>query len=746
MKTTKFKKFTWRKLDVSIIVPTYNEEGNIESLITRINNTLVKANIHYELIFIDDHSTDNTLNKINIYINKFPIRYFLKKGQQGKAQSIIEGVNFAKSDLITMIDADLQYPPENIPNMLKKIRDGADIVVGNRKQQHTNMLRKITHHGFMFVFGKLLHGFDCDVQSGLKVFKKEILMRIDLNPTPWTFDLEFLIKATHADYKINTIDIVFEKRFSGNSKLPILKSIYEIGIGAVKLKLQSPQIINFSNKMSKKNGNGFHLKGKKYVTHNLLATKDSAVFTLTHNQLLIILLMALFLVISFIINWHATLVVFLGIITFLYFSDIIFNFYLIYRSFKINPEIKITDAELQQNTAWPIYTILCPLYKEWQILPQFIKGISNLNYPKNKLQVLLLLEEDDKTSTEKISKIKLPSFFKTLVVPNSIPKTKPKACNYGLKFAKGEYVVIYDAEDIPETDQLKKAVLAFKKVTEKLFCFQAKLNFYNPKQNILTKLFTSEYSLWFDLILPGLQSINTTIPLGGTSNHFRTKQLQKMQGWDAFNVTEDCDLGIRLVKHGYKTAVLDSTTFEEANSELKNWFWQRTRWIKGYIQTYLVHMRSPHTFMTLEQKFHLWAFQLVVGGKVLSTLVNPLMWLITILYFALRVKLGPVIESFYPTPVFYMGVFSLVFGNFLYLYYYMIGLAKREYYDLIKYTFIVPFYWLSMSIAAWVAVYKLIMQPHHWSKTLHGFHLQELNSVKKIPVIVSNKITQPATY
>lgn len=233
-----------------------------------------------------------------------------------------------------------------------------------------------------------------------------------------------------------------------------------------------------------------------------------------------------------------------------------------------------------------------------------------------------------------------------------------------------------------------------------------------------------------------------------------------MQGWDAFNVTEDCDLGIRLVKQGYKTAVLDSTTYEEANSEFKNWFWQRTRWIKGYIQTYLVHMRSPYSFMSLEQKFHLWAFQLIVGGKVLSIMINPFMWLITILYFALRAQLGPIIESFYPTPVFYMGVFSLIFGNFLYFYYYMIGLAKREYYELIKYTFVVPFYWLGMSLASWVALYKLVIQPHHWSKTLHGFHLNKsdtnqsflllhknkISPIRKKPKIFPETISQPVNY
>jgi cellulose synthase/poly-beta-1,6-N-acetylglucosamine synthase-like glycosyltransferase len=182
-----------------------------------------------------------------------------------------------------------------------------------------------------------------------------------------------------------------------------------------------------------------------------------------------------------------------------------------------------------------------------------------------------------------------------------------------------------------------------------------------------------EYSLWFDLILTGLQSVNAPIPLGGTSNHFRKSVLQKMGGWDAFNVTEDCDLGMRLSKAGYKTAILDSTTYEEANSDLKNWVNQRTRWIQGYIQTLLVHMRDMKSFWVSGNKSHLPWFLIIVGGKVLSLYINPLMWIITISYFAFHSVAGSFIESLYPSIIFYMAILSLTVGNFIYLYNYMIG-------------------------------------------------------------------------
>jgi glycosyltransferase XagB len=256
----------------------------------------------------------------------------------------------------------------------------------------------------------------------------------------------------------------------------------------------------------------------------------------------------------------------------------------------------------------------------------------------------------------------------------------------------------------------------------------------------LTRVFTAEYSLWFDLVLPGMQSMNGPIPLGGTSNHFRTKDIQKLRGWDAFNVTEDCDLGIRLAKMGYTTAIIESTTMEEATSHFWNWYGQRSRWIKGYIQSYLVHMRNPKDFTDKGKHYHLLAFQFIVGGKILSMFINPLMWCITIVYFALRPYAGDFIESFFPSTILYIGVFSFVFGNFLYLFYYMIACAKRGYFDLVKYVYVVPFYWLMMSFASWRAVYEMIVKPHYWAKTQHGAHLTHAKGAAQSRSIVGEHI------
>lgn len=488
-----------------------------------------------------------------------------------------------------------------------------------------------------------------------------------------------------------------------------------------------PKITPFSAEEEAKKGKGFRHKDKEYIHHSDLHHSETAFYRLSPNQSLIILAIILTIANSLLFNWHNTIIMIVAILTFLYFLDLLFNLYLIIRSFAYDPAIKISEKELKlaKYREWPSYTILCPLYKESAVLTQFTKAMSALDYPKNKLQILLLIEEDDIDTGNYAHSLNLPKNFELLIVPHSQPKTKPKATNYGLKYAKGEYVVIYDAEDVPDPLQLKKAVLAFEKSDRKIVCLQAKLNFYNPHQNLLTRVFTLEYSLWFDLVLTGLQSIKAPIPLGGTSNHFKTKSLIRLKGWDAFNVTEDCDLGVRLFKKGFLAVIFDSYTLEEANSGFFNWFRQRSRWIKGYIQTYFVHMRKPSEFFSNWTNPHIFSFQLIVGGKVLSMFINPFLWAITIIYFAFKPELGSFIESFFPSGIFYIAIFTLVIGNFLYFYYYMIGSVKREQWDIIEYVFLVPIYWLMMSYSAWIAFLQVLVKPHYWEKTYHGLHLMK---------------------
>ncbi len=715
---------------VSIVVPTYNEKDNLNELFARMDALFVNQKA-YEIVVVDDNSTDGTWELLQQLASTYPLKFFRKIGRKGKAFSLYEGFAKSAGDTLVMCDADLQYPPEAIPQMVKTLKD-ADFVVANRKNYYDSAVRKFLSRTFRFAFGKFLFQIDSDIQSGLKALRRRVWETVKFVPkSPWTFDLEFLHRAHEAGFTGQNLDIDFNSRKNGHSKISVLGTAIEIGTNALILKTKKihPHSIPPHAPATSMQGAGIGWKKRQYITHTTLSHGQSALKVFVTWQKLAITLVIVAAASSFYLRLLPTAITLVAALSIVYFADVIFNLLLIIKSLHNPPEISITNDELSQvnDQHLPVYTILCPLYKEAAVLPHFLSAIDKLDWPKDKLDVLLLLEEDDIHTQEAVQKLSLPAYIRPIIVPQSAPKTKPKACNYGLSLAKGEYLVIFDAEDIPEVDQLKKAYLAFQKTSPNVICLQAKLNYYNPHQNLITRLFTAEYSLWFDVILTGLQSIGTTIPLGGTSNHFKAESLKKLQGWDPFNVTEDADLGVRLFKNGYQTAIFNSTTLEEANSRPINWLHQRSRWIKGYMQTYLVHMRNPARFVK-NHGIHAFIFQLVVGGKIASLFINPLLWAATISYFALYQIVGPTIETLYPAPIFYIAVISLVFGNFLYLYYYMIGCAKREHWSLIKYVFLIPAYWLAISFAAVIAAYQLIVKPHYWEKTVHGFHLAKAES------------------
>ncbi len=709
---------------ISVIVPIYNEKQNLLGLLRRLNKVLLESNQESEIIFIDDHSTDGTWEELLSYKSVYNFRVFQKEGQKGKAFSLIEGFKKAQGDILVMIDSDLQYPPEAIVPMVKAL-EKADIAVANRKTYNDSRVRKLFSRTFKFAFGKLLFGLDTDIQSGLKAMKREVFETVKFDPkSQWTFDLEFLHRANHAGFKITNVNIIFKSREKGDSSINILKTAWEIGTHAAALRtkkihpVQIPPAQPYSMQ-----GAGIAYKKQRYITHSTLPHQKSALHTLSLWQKLLLISSLFILISALLISFKSTLLVVIAAITLVYFIDVLFNAALIFKSLNKQPEINFSQEQIKKidTKNLPTYTILCPLYKEADVLPHFIASIESMSWPKDKLEVLLLLEEDDVVTQKVAQNLFLPRYFKIIIVPAGNPKTKPKACNYGLHFASGKYLVIYDAEDRPDPFQLKKAHLAFEKYGSKIACYQAKLNYYNTNHNLLTRFFTAEYSLWFGVILPALQSIGTTIPLGGTSNHFRTADIHKFEGWDPFNVTEDADLGVRLFKAGYKTAILDSTTYEEANSKVGNWLRQRSRWIKGYMQTFLVHNRDIHKFAK-NQKIHALLFQLIIGGKIIFVMLNPFMWFTTIAYFVFRPVVGPTIEQFYPGIIFYMAAFCLIAGNFLYLYYYMIGVVKQGKYSIVKFIFGVPFYWFMISTAFWIAAYQLIFKPHYWEKTVHGLH------------------------
>jgi len=451
------------------------------------------------------------------------------------------------------------------------------------------------------------------------------------------------------------------------------------------------------------------------------APEDSAYWVLSRGQKIALGIFLLVSALWLAVDYRSYLIVTNAFASLFYVSFSVYKFYLVYRALAHDLEVPVSDEEVAalDDRELPVYTILIPVYKEAEVLPNLLEAVNRLDYPTTKLDIKVLMEADDLDTIEAFRRMNLPSHFQGIIVPNAPPKTKPKACNYGLIHARGEYVVIYDAEDLPEPDQLKKVLVAYSKVPPEVVCIQAKLNYYNRRQNLLTRWFTVEYSMWFDLFLPGLDASDAPIPLGGTSNHFKRDALVEVGAWDPHNVTEDADLGMRLYKRGYKTATVDSTTFEEANSELYNWIRQRSRWHKGYIQTWLVHMRHPLRLLREIGWKPFLSFQLVVAGTFFAALLNPVYWTLTALWFLTHWGL---IQEIYPGIVFYLGAISMYFGNFAFTYMNVAGAMRRGYYDIVKYALLSPLYWGLMSVGAWKGFLQLVYKPHFWEKTVHGLY------------------------
>jgi cellulose synthase/poly-beta-1,6-N-acetylglucosamine synthase-like glycosyltransferase len=445
----------------------------------------------------------------------------------------------------------------------------------------------------------------------------------------------------------------------------------------------------------------------------------SAVLTFTPRQIAVILAFITFYLAFFSFNPTQAIILINIIIGLIYLLTILFKFTLTIVGSKYEIQETVTEEELKKlsDDELPVYTILLPVYKEPKVIKKLVENISRLDYPRFKLDVKLLLEEDDFETINAIREIDFPAIFEPLVVPYGEPKTKPKACDYGLLFARGKYLTIYDAEDIPEVDQLKKVVALFKKLPDDYICIQCALNYYNAEENLLTRMFTLEYSYWFDYMLPGLDRLGLPIPLGGTSNHFKKDKLEELAGWDPFNVTEDADLGLRAYAKGYKVAILTSTTYEEANKAIKNWIRQRSRWIKGYMQSYLVHMRHPIEFIRKAGLKGFLGLQLFIGGTPFKFLTNPILWAVFIIWLLTK---SEIIKEFFPDWVMYISIFNLLFGNGIVIYMNMMSVFRRKLYTLLPFALLNPIYWILHSIAAYKALWQLISNPFYWEKTEHG--------------------------
>ena len=445
------------------------------------------------------------------------------------------------------------------------------------------------------------------------------------------------------------------------------------------------------------------------------------------------------------------LIVCLGILTALYFATGVHKVWLLIRG-EFAGTGSAADSHHEEADELPLYTVLVPLYREGRILPALVERLKRIDYPPDRLEVLLLIEEDDVETRRAANGHPFPPGIRSMLMPAGQPRTKPRALNIALHVALGEYIVVYDAEDQPEPDQLRKAVAALRALPLDVVCLQARLNFYNRHQSALTRMFAIDYAVWYNQFLPGLTAglarPNAFVPLGGTSNHFRVEPLRKLGGWDPFNVTEDCDLGVRLGRASLRVAMLDSTTWEEAVPRARPWVRQRSRWVKGYLQTYLVHMRRPVQLLRELGVRGFIDFQMLVGGSSLLLLANPLMWALTVMYAESKgTHLGNFIQTLFPPVIYYPGLLSLIVWNFIFFYCNAYVCVRHDLIDLIRYTLLTPLYWALMSLGAWAGLISLIRNPSYWAKTEHGVSLSDAEASAAVPIgyLHTERLAEEAT-
>jgi glycosyltransferase XagB len=433
----------------------------------------------------------------------------------------------------------------------------------------------------------------------------------------------------------------------------------------------------------------------------------------------VVLLVVLLVAVIWPVAVAATVV---GAFVFLHCATTLHRLVLIHRAVADDPTEQVDDAEARAvpDAELPLYTVLVPAYDEPGVIASVVAGMTALEYPADRLEVLLLLEADD-TATIAAARAALGGDrrgpIRVVEVPPGEPRTKPKACNVGLMRSRGELVTIFDAEDRPEPLQLRRAVVAFRRLGPRVACLQARLSYHNAEQNLLTRWFTVEYDTWFRWLLPGLMATGAPIPLGGTSNHIRREALVTVGAWDPWNVTEDADLGLRLARCGYRVAMLGSTTSEEANSDAINWVKQRSRWYKGYLQSFAVHVRHPVALVREVGVRGVVGMVLFVAATPLLAAINPLFWALTGLWILAR---PAAVAALFPPLVYYPGLAVWMVGGLAAI---VAGVANARAAGkphLALAALVAPLYWVLMSLAAIKAVVQLVTQPSYWEKTVHG--------------------------
>ncbi|WP_157727465.1 glycosyltransferase family 2 protein [Stappia sp. ES.058] len=366
----------------------------------------------------------------------------------------------------------------------------------------------------------------------------------------------------------------------------------------------------------------------------------------------------------------------------------------------------------------PVYSVLVPLYREVRVAPVLAAALGALEYPRGRLEILFLLEADDHETRSALAPL-LSTHMRIVIVPPGEPRTKPRALCHGLAVARGELIAVYDGEDRPEPDQLRLASARFAELPDRVAALQAHLAVDHASHRVFARQFRLEYAGLFDCLLPWLSSRGWPFPLGGTSNHFRRGALEAVGGWDPFNVTEDADLSMRLSRAGYGMQTLASTTFEEAPLDWRAWHAQRTRWLKGWLQTLLVNLRDPVVLAGQMRKTRVALLLIYLVGMVVTLAAHPV-FLLVLMAYGSGISPIPLNTSWQANATLSLAGTSvgLAYGSMTVLAF--AGARTRGHWPPVLDLIVIPLYWLMQSVAFYAAVVDLVRRPHSWSKTEHG--------------------------
>ena len=384
--------------------------------------------------------------------------------------------------------------------------------------------------------------------------------------------------------------------------------------------------------------------------------------------------------------------------------------------FHLRPVPELPEAAQPALIRFPKVSLLVPLFREKEIAGELLERLSAIDYPAELLDIKLIVEASDTVTFAALDRAALPPTMRVIAVPEGEIQTKPRAMNFALDQCAGDIIGIYDAEDEPAPDQIQRTVSQFARSDPRVACLQGRLNFYNARQSWLSRCFAIEYATWFGMVLPALHRLGWAVPLGGTTVFFRRTALEQVGAWDAHNVTEDADLGMRLARNGYRTDLLHSITMEEATCTPLKWIRQRSRWLKGYAITWAVHMRSPAALWRDLGPWRFIGFQVLFLGSLASTVLAPVLWSFWLLAFNLPHPLRGLIPDVMGFAVM-AGLFSAaVLG----------GIANALALKQLRIEWLRPWIplvhlYFPLATAAMVkALAELLLCPFFWDKTDHG--------------------------